>query len=94
MVRPTKLFWIEAKNVLWYLKCATQFGPWYIQTERVKLCGFTNVDCVGSPLDQKSTSGGIFSVGSATASRYIRKQISVALSSAEVEYMATSQALY
>ena len=60
--------------------------------DEVKLHGFTGVDWVGSPTDRKSTSGGIFSIGSMTVSWYIKKQRSVALSSAEVEYMAASQA--
>ena len=55
--------------------------------------GFTDADWVGSPTDRKSTSGGIFSIGSTTVSWYSRKQISVALSSAEVEYMAEGQAV-
>jgi hypothetical protein len=58
----------------------------------VKLQGFTDADWAGSPSDRKSTSGGIFSVGSTTVSWYNRKQRSVALSSAEAEYMAASQA--
>jgi len=45
-----------------------------------------------SPPDRKSTSGGIFNLGSATVSWYNRKQRSVALSSVEAEYMAASQA--
>jgi hypothetical protein len=47
---------------------------------------------VGSPIDRKSTSGGIFSIGSTVVSWYRRKQRSMALSSAEEEYMVTSQA--
>jgi len=43
----------------------------------VKLCGFTDADCAGSPMDKKSTSGGIFSIESTTASWYSRKQRSV-----------------
>ena len=58
----------------------------------MKLQGFTNADWVGSPSDRKSTSGGILNLGSTTVSWYSRKQISVAFSSAEAEYMATSQA--
>jgi hypothetical protein len=58
----------------------------------VKLHGFTNADWAGSPMDRKSTSGGIFSIGSTIVSWYNRKQRSVALSSAEAEYMAASQA--
>jgi hypothetical protein len=60
--------------------------------EGVKLCGFTDADWVGSPSERKSTSSGIFSVGSTVVSWYSMKQRSVALTSAEVEYMVASQA--
>eukprot|EP00253_Pinus_taeda_P033914 PITA_33914 len=49
-------------------------------------------DWAGSPSDRKRTSGGIFNLGSAIVSWYSMKQRSVALSSAEAEYMAASQA--
>eukprot|EP00253_Pinus_taeda_P022814 PITA_22814 len=54
------------------------------------------VDWARSPSDQKSTSGGIFSIGSTTVSWYNRKQRSVALSSveAEAEYTVASQGAY
>ena len=68
MVRPTKLFWKEAKYVLWYLRGTTQFGLWYEWTKGVKLCRLTYADWVGNPSEQKSTSGGIFSVGSTIVS--------------------------
>ena len=58
----------------------------------MKLCGFTDADWAGSPMDRKSTSGGVFSIGSTIVSWYSRKQRSVALSSAEVEYMEASLA--
>ena len=58
----------------------------------MKLCGFTDEDWAGSPMDRKSTSGGVFSIGSTTISWYSRKQRSVALSLAEAEYMAASLA--
>ena len=58
----------------------------------MKLQGFTDADWAGSPSDQKSTSGGIFNLGSAVVSWYNRKQRSIALSSVEAEYMAASQA--
>ena len=57
----------------------------------MKLQGFIDTDCVGSPSDWKSTSGGIFKLGSVVVSWYSRKQRSVALSSVEAEYMAASQ---
>jgi hypothetical protein len=61
--------------------------------DEVKLHGFTDADWASSPTDRKSTSGEIFSIGSTVVSWYNRKQRSVALSSAESEYMAASQAI-
>jgi len=58
----------------------------------VKLCGFTDADWAGSPTDRKSTSGGVFSIRSMVVSWYSKNQRSVALSSAEAEYMAASLA--
>ena len=51
-----------------------------------------DADWAGSPSDRKSTSGGIFSIGSTAVSWYSRKHRSVALNSSEVEYMVESQA--
>ena len=58
----------------------------------MKLCGFTDADWAGSPTDRKSTSGRIFSIMSTTVSWYSRKWRSMALSSAETDYMAASLA--
>ena len=92
MVKPTKLFWKAGKHVLRYLKGTSEYGLWYTQMDEVNLHGFTDADWAGSPTDRKSTSGGVFSIGSTTISWYNRKQRSVELSSVEVEYMAASQA--
>jgi len=58
----------------------------------VKLQSFTDADWARSPLDRKRTLGGIFNLGSVAVSWYSKKQRSVALSSAIVEYMVASQA--
>ena len=92
MVNPTKLFWKVGKHVPRYLRGTSEYGLWYRQSDEVKLHGFMDVDWEGSPRDRKSTSGWIFSIVSTTFSWYNRKQISVALSSAEAEYMAASLA--
>jgi hypothetical protein len=92
MVKPTKLFWKVGKHVLRYLRDTSEYGLWYRQTDEVKLHGFKDADWAGSPMDRKSTSGGIFSIGSTIVSWYNRKQRSVALSSMEAEYMVASQA--
>jgi hypothetical protein len=91
MVNPTKIFWKAGKHVLRYLRGTSEYGLWYIQKNEVNLHGFTDADWAGSPTDRKSTSGGIFSIVSIVFSWYRKKQISVALISAEVEYMAGSQ---
>eukprot|EP00253_Pinus_taeda_P036399 PITA_36399 len=91
MVRPTKLYWKATTKLLRYLKGTTHYGLWYRRIEGVTLQGFTNVDWEGSPSDRKSTSGGIFIIGSTTFSWYNRKHRSVALSLVEAEYMDTSQ---
>eukprot|EP00253_Pinus_taeda_P018589 PITA_18589 len=92
MVKPTKLFWKAGKHVLRYLRGTSGYGLWYRQEDEVKLCGFTDAGWAGSPTDRKSTSGGVFSIGSTTVSWYSRKQRSMALNSAEAEYMAASLA--
>ena len=92
MVKPTKLFWKAGKHVLRYLRGTSGYGLWYRQSDEVRLCGFTDANWAGSPMDIKRTSGGIFSIGSTTVSWYSRKQRSVALSSAEAEYMVVSLA--
>ena len=91
MVKPTKLFWKADKHVMRYLRGISEYGLWYRQTDEVKLHGFMDADWAGSPTDRKSTSGGIFSIGSIAISWYSRKQRSVTLSSVEAEYMAASQ---
>ena len=54
------------------------------------MVGYSDSDWAGCASDRKSTSGCCF--GSAVVSWFSRKQKSVALSSAEAEYMAASQA--
>ena len=92
MVKPTKLFWKVGKHVLRYLRGTSEYGLWYQQIDGVKLHGFADANWARSPTDRKSTSRGIFSIGSTTVSWYNRKQRYVALSSTEAEYMAASQA--
>ena len=64
----------------------------YRRSDGVGLVGFTDSDWAGSVSDRKSTSGCCFSLGSAVVSWFSRKQKSVALSSAEAEYITASQA--
>jgi len=55
----------------------------------MKLVGFTDADWAGCVEDKKSTLGCCFNIGSGIISRFNKKNISMALRSIEVEYMAT-----
>jgi hypothetical protein len=54
------------------------------------LHGYANADLAGGTMDQKSTSDCCFTLGSAMVSWCSRKQRSVALSTAEAEYIVLS----
>ena len=73
MVKPTKIFLKAGKHVLRYLRGTYEYGLWYRQMNEVKLHGFTDAHWAGIPTDKKSTSGGIFSIGSTTLSWYRKK---------------------
>jgi hypothetical protein len=78
--------------MLRYLHGTIEFGLSHIQGDGVKLVGYLDVDWVGNSVDRKSTSGCCFNLGSGAISWFSRKQKSVALSSAEAEYIAANLA--
>eukprot|EP00253_Pinus_taeda_P008451 PITA_08451 len=90
MVEPKRAHWAAAKYVLRYLQGIVDYGLLYSKGKDIRLSGFTDADCAGSSVDQKSTSGYCFNIGSRITSWCSRKQKSVALSSSEAEYMAAS----
>ena len=61
-------------------------------TRYVQLHGYFDVDWAGNITDRKSTPGCFFSIGSAMISSMSKKQKSIALRTAEEEYIATSMA--
>eukprot|EP00253_Pinus_taeda_P004791 PITA_04791 len=91
MVEPHHIHWIGAKNLLRYLRGTITYGLRYTVGD-VRLLGYTDADWVGSVVDRKSTFGCCFSLGSASISWMRRKQKSVALSTAEAEYITASMA--
>lgn len=68
------------------------YGLDYRQGDRVRLAGYTDLDWVGLASDKKSTFEWCFDLRSTVVSWFNKKQNSVGLSSAEAEYIATSQA--
>jgi hypothetical protein len=82
----------QTKHVLRYLHGMVGYGPRYVSNDEVKLQGYTDFDWVGSVVDRKSTLGCCFSLGSSMISWLGRKHSLVALTTTEVEYIATNVA--
>ena len=86
------MHWVETKHVLMYLCGTIEYGLDYQRGDGVRLVGYTDSDWAGCVSDRKSTSGCCLGLGSTVVSWFSRKQKSVALSSAEAEYMVSNQA--
>jgi hypothetical protein len=92
MVEPKHVHWMAAKHMLRYLRGTIGYGLRYVSGGDVKLQGYTDFDWARSAVDWKSTFGCYFSLVSGMISWLSRKQTSVALSTIEAEYIATSVA--
>ena len=92
MERPKEAHWQAAKRILRYVKGTKRFGILYTTSECSDLIGYTNSDWAGSVDDRKSTAGYVFHMGSGAISWASKKQLIVALSIAEVEYVAATAA--
>jgi hypothetical protein len=92
LVEPKPVHLVAAKNVMRYLKDTLDYGLYYTGDHDFRLYGYTDSDWAGSASDKKSTSGCCFSLGSAMTSWQSRKQSSIALSTAEAEYIAACSA--
>ena len=75
-------------RILRYLKHTTSIGLWYPKGASLDLLGYSDSDFAGSRVDRKSTSGGCHLLGRSLVSWSSKKQNSVALSTAEAEYIA------
>jgi len=71
-----------------YISGTTNFGLWYPKGSSSCLVGFPDSDFAGCKSDQKSTSGTCHLFGNCLISWHSKKQHSVALSTAEAEYVA------
>lgn len=80
---------MAAKHILRYLRGTIGLGIRYDQVE-INVHGFSDFDWADSSTNRKSTSGCCFSLGSGMIYWFSRKESSVALSSTEAEYIASS----
>ena len=90
--KPNRTHWMAAKRVLRYLKGTTSHGIIFRGEEPGKCLGYSDADWAGDREDRKSTSGYLFQIAGGPVSWRSKKQDSVALSTAEAEYVALSSA--
>jgi hypothetical protein len=76
------------KRTLRYLVYIPKFGLWYPRGSTFDLIGYSDADWAGCKINRKSTSGTCQFLGRSLVSWASKKQNSVALSTAEAEYIA------
>lgn len=89
--RYNKTHWLAAKRVLQYLKGTIDYTICYKKSGQ-PLLGFADADWANCPIDRRSYTGYCFTLAGGPVSWASRKQQTVALSSAEAEYMAIAEA--
>ena len=86
--KPTKQHWMAVKRIFRYLKGTQKYGLLFKTSTDKDCVGFSDTDWGGDLDDRKSTSGYVFQIGGTAVSWRSKKQACVALSTAEVEYIA------
>ena len=79
---------VAVRRILRYLIQTSGFGLWYPRGGNFELVGYSDSDYAGCKVDRKSTSGTCQFLGHSLVSWSSKKQNSVALSTAEAEYIA------
>jgi hypothetical protein len=85
---PKEAHLTAVKRILIYLAYTPKFGLWYSRGSTFDLIGYSNADWAGCKINRKSTSGTCQFLGRSLVSWASKKQYSVALSTAEAEYIA------
>jgi hypothetical protein len=88
---PKECHLVAVKRFLRYLVSTPYFGIWYTKGSTFNLIGYSNSDYAGCKVDRKSTSGTCQFLGRSLVSWSSKKQTSVALSTAEAEYVTAGQ---
>ncbi|KAI4369936.1 hypothetical protein MLD38_018327 [Melastoma candidum] len=78
------------KRIFRYLFGTTNLGLWYSKRSSFDLIRYSDADFAGCKIDRKSTSGTCQLLGDMHISWHSKKQASVALSTAEAEYIAAA----
>jgi hypothetical protein len=88
---PRECHLVAVKRILRYLVSTPCFGIWYPKGSSFDLIGYLDSDYAGCKVHRKSTSGTCQFLGRSLVSWSSKKQTSVALSTAEAEYVAAGQ---
>ena len=83
---PRKPHLDSVRRELRYVSETLDYALFYGADSELELYGYTDADWAGSAYDRRSTSGFMFSLGSAAITWSSKKQPTVALSSTEAEY--------
>ena len=92
MQLPRKPHLDAVRCTLRYVRSTLDYALFYAIDAPLALYGYTDADWAGSIADRRSTSGFIFSFGSAAVTWSSKKQPTVALSSTEAEYRGATVA--
>ncbi|GJV95024.1 retrovirus-related pol polyprotein from transposon TNT 1-94 [Tanacetum coccineum] len=87
---PKESHLVVVKRIFRYLKGTPNLGLWYPKGSGFDLKAYSDSDYAGCNLDRKSTSGGCQILGGKLVCWSAKKQSSVAMSSAEAEYVAAA----
>jgi hypothetical protein len=84
--------WIAVKRIMRYLKGTADYRLKLGGSRQAILSGYCDADWAGDLDERKSTTGYAFYIGQGVVSWNSKRQTTVALSTAEAEYMAATQA--
>ena len=85
---PKECHFMAVKRIFRYLVHTPNLGLWYPKGSIFSLLGYSDSDYAGCKVDRKSTTGTCQFLGRSLVSWSSKKQNSVALSTAEAEYVA------
>ena len=87
---PKESYLNAVKRIILYLLGTNNIGLWYPKNSTCNLIGYSDSDFSDCKTDRKSISGTCHFIGSTLVSRHSKKHNSVALSTAEAEYISAS----
>ncbi|KAK2396140.1 hypothetical protein QL285_057811 [Trifolium repens] len=88
---PREPHLIVVKRIFRYLKGTASLGLLYKKSLDYKLVGFCDADYVGDKIERKSTSGNFQFIGENFISWASRRQVTIALSTTEAEYISAAK---